>query len=536
MVETRQKSGVFEDELDERLFYSSALRNAYERLALSEKRYRELYDNAPDMYHTLDIEGNFVEFNPKHMEVLGYTQEELDGHHITCIIADSSMPRVQEGFRILMESGHLQSYEVDLKKKDGSTMAVEVHAMVFEGSEGRPKEVRCIMRDVTARKQLEAQLRQAQKMESIGLLAGGVAHDFNNLLTAILGHTQLGLMLLPPDHQATERLQQVVEAAERAATLTRQLLGFSRRQIIDPKVFNLNTLVLNMERMLCRLIGENIQLTTSLAPGLANVKMDPSQMEQVLMNLVVNARDAMPSGGKLTVQTANVALDEEYARWHVDVTPGEYVMLAVSDTGVGMTDEVKAHLFEPFFTTKEPGKGTGLGLSMCYGIVKQNQGHISVASEVGRGTTFSIYVPRVDEPATASRAGGVPVDSSRATGTVLLVEDERSVRGLAADVLRQQGYTVLEATDGAEALQAALKHSGKIDLVIADVVMPNMSGGVLAERLRAVWYNMKILFTSGYTDDAIVHQGVLADGVEFIEKPFSPGALVEKVKQVLSKS
>lgn len=535
MVTTvREQSGrITGGEINNKQSFNSALQDAYDQLAFSEKRYRELFDNAPDMYHTLDLKGNFIEFNPKHMEVLGYSYEELEGNHVTYIVAESSLPKAAKGFEVLGKTGHLQSYEIDLKKKDGSLLSVEVHAMVFNGSDGQPHEVRCIMRDVTERKRLEEQLRQAQKMESVGRLAGGVAHDFNNLLTTIMGYTQLGMMEMPVGHQASEHLQQVVEAAERAATLTRQLLAFSRRQIIDPKVFNVNDLVRNMEKMLHRLIGEDIEMTAFLAPDLGQAKLDPGQMEQVLMNLVVNARDAMPVGGKLTIETANVILDEEYAKLHADVTPGQYVMLAVGDTGTGMTQEVKAHLFEPFFTTKGEGKGTGLGLSMCYGIVKQNQGHIWVYSELGYGTTFKVYIPRVDESANLLLVTRDSGKSAAGTETVLLVEDELSVRSLAARVLREQGYTVLEAKDGVEALQVAQEHAGEIHLLLTDVIMPHMGVKEFTGQLKALRSDIKILFTSGYTDDAIVHHGVLEPGVEFIEKPFRPATLVKKVRQVL---
>ncbi len=381
----------------------------------------------------------------------------------------------------------------------------------------------------------QEQLVQSQKMESIGRLAGGVAHDFNNLLTPILGYAQLGIMALPQgEGRLRTSLVEIQKAAERASNLTRQLLAFSRRQIIEPKVVSLNELILNMDKMLRRLIGEDIELTTLPCKDLGLVKVDPGQIEQVVMNLVVNARDAMPNGGKLTIETGNEFLGPEYAERTPDVTPGEYVMLAVSDTGIGMTEYVKAHVFEPFFTTKEAGKGTGLGLATCYGIIKQNGGHIAVYSEVGKGTTMKVYLPRVYQQA---ERFAQPEDSSqmpRGKETVLLVEDDTSVRALAARVLREQGYTVLEASNGREAIQIAQEHaSQEIHLLLADVVMPQMGGRELAVQLKATRPGIRVLFTSGYTDDAIVRHGVLDPEVAFTHKPFSPTSLARKVREVL---
>jgi len=386
------------------------------------------------------------------------------------------------------------------------------------------------------RKQLEAQFLQAQKMESVGRLAGGVAHDFNNLLTAMLGYATLALGAIPPDNPARLHVHQVQRAANRAASLTHQLLAFARRQIIEPRVTNLNHLILDMDKMLRRLIGEDIELLTLVARDLWAVKVDPSQIEQVLVNLAVNARDAMSEGGRLTIETANVTLGSDYARSHAEVSPGEYVMLAVSDTGLGMTEEVKAHLFEPFFTTKEQGKGTGLGLATCYGLVKQSGGHIWVYSEVGKGTTFKIYLPRVEEAVSGLPQHEAAAPPRRGTETVLLVEDEPSVREVAAHVLRDQGYRVLEAANGDEAFRLAQEYANQeIHLLLADVVLPQMGGRELADRLKALRPDIKVLFISGYTDNAIVHHGALEAGVAFLQKPFSPTALARKVREVLDK-
>ncbi len=385
----------------------------------------------------------------------------------------------------------------------------------------------------------QQQLIQAQKMESIGNLAGGVAHDFNNLLTPIMGYAQLGMMALTPgqEHLRTSLLE-IQSAAERASNLTRQLLAFSRRQIIEPKVINLNTLVLNMEKMLRRLIGEDVEFSTISASHLQSVKVDPGQIEQVLMNLVVNARDAIPLGGSIKVDTANVTLDLEYSRTHPEVTPGEYVSLGVSDNGTGIPDEVMEHIFEPFFTTKEEGKGTGLGLATCYGIAKQNEGHIAVYSELGQGTTFKIYLPIVEEEAiNPSQRGTDDVDQlPRGTETVLLVEDEDIVRELAARVLKGQGYSVLEASNGVEALDIVEEHEGvTIDLLLTDVVMPLMGGRELANQLRTTRPGIKVLFTSGYADESITRHGVLDPDTAFTQKPFSATDLALKVREVLEK-
>ncbi|MCI0438009.1 MAG: ATP-binding protein [Chloroflexi bacterium] len=382
----------------------------------------------------------------------------------------------------------------------------------------------------------QEQLVQAQKMESVGRLAGGVAHDFNNLLTPIMGYAQLGIMGLPPGNDRLRaNLLEIQKAGERASNLTRQLLAFSRRQITEPKVLSLNNLIVDMDKMLRRLIGEDIELATLPDSALGMVEIDPGQMEQVLMNLVVNARDAMPIGGKITIETANVALDEEYARVNPGVSPGDYVALTVSDTGTGMTDEVKARIFEPFFTTKEDGKGTGLGLATCYGIAKQYGGHIAVYTELGHGTTFKVYLPRYKgEVKPSAPARNDPAQMPRGTETVLLVEDEDAVRKLAARVLEGQGYTVLEASNGEEALRLVEENpSQRIDLLLTDVVMPRMGGRELSERLREMTPELKVIYTSGYTDDAILRHGILTSEAIFTQKPFSPSALAVMVRNVL---
>jgi len=379
----------------------------------------------------------------------------------------------------------------------------------------------------------EEQLRQAQKVEAIGRLAGGISHDFNNLLTAINGYSELLLGRLPAEDPIRKDIMEIRKAGERATSLTRQLLAFSRKQILDTRVLSVNAIVADFERMLKRLIGEDIDLSTNLRPDLGRIKADPGQLEQVLMNLVVNARDAMPGGGKLTMETSNVDLDDSYSAAHVGVRPGRYVMLAVSDTGCGMDKEVQSHLFEPFFTTKEPGRGTGLGLSTVYGIVKQSGGNVWVYSEPGAGTTFKVYLPRV-EAAQDGASREKPV--SMAPGgseTILLAEDEQVVRELTRRILESNGYAVLEAHHGPQALEICERHRGVIHLMVTDVVMPKMSGRELAQKLAVLRPEMKVLYLSGYTDTAIVRHGVLEAGTAFLQKPFTPNSLARKVREVL---
>jgi PAS domain S-box-containing protein len=386
--------------------------------------------------------------------------------------------------------------------------------------------------DITERKQLEVQLRQAQKMEAIGRLAGGVAHDFNNVLTAIFGYVDILREELPADSTAQRDLAEVRKASERAASLTKQLLAFSRQQVLEPMVLEPTALIEDFEKMLHRLIGEDVELRLSLARDTGNVLADPGQLQQVLMNLAVNARDAMPTGGKLILETANAELSEQYAELHQPVVPGRYVMLAVSDTGTGMTPETRARIFEPFFTTKEKGKGTGLGLSTVYGIVKQSGGYVWVYSELGRGTTFKIYLPRVDAAPDTLLPAREPVTVA-GTETILLAEDDAVLRPLAKGLLEKLGYTVIDAENAAAALEAARQHAGPIHLLVADVVMPGASGRELARELEKSRPDTKVLYVSGYTDDAIVHHGMLEPGLNFLQKPFTPASLARKVREVL---
>jgi two-component system cell cycle sensor histidine kinase/response regulator CckA len=500
-----------------------------EQLLENERRYRLLFQSNPEAMWVYDAETlRFLAVNDTAVTRYGYSEQEFLAMSARDIRPASELVRFEETLH--NETGGTFS-GFRHRRKDGTLIDVDVESQPISFA-GRPARL-VLARDVTARRQLEDQLRQAQKMEAVGQLAGGIAHDFNNLLTAILGSTQLLLHAMPPEDGRREDVEEIKNAGIRAAELTRQLLAFSRRQVLAPKVLDLNATVSNMDKMLRRLIGEHIELRAALAPDLGPVSADPSQLEQVLLNLAVNARDAMPRGGRLTIETGNVFLTEEYSERHHRVPPGHYVRLIVSDTGVGMDEATQKHLFEPFFTTKEVGKGTGLGLATVYGIVKQSGGYIWVYSEPGHGTTVKVYLPRVAGETEPLPAAAQSPELRRGTETVLLVEDALPVRALARKSLQSFGYTVLDAGDGPAALELSARHAGGIDILVTDVVMPGMSGRELAERLAPTRPGMRVLYTSGYTDDAMVHQGVLHSGVAFLQKPFVPETLARKVRDVL---
>jgi PAS domain S-box-containing protein len=423
--------------------------------------------------------------------------------------------------------------EATWKRKDGGRVTAQLSVRAVRRPDGTVEYYETFVRDLTQQRRLEGQLLHSQKMEAVGRLAGGVAHDFNNLLTVILSYSDLLLEDLPSDAKDREDVEEIRKAAIAASSLTRQLLAFSRQQVLQPRILDINAVVSGTEKLLTRLLGEDVRLSTSLAPDLGNVKVDPGQLEQIIMNLAVNARDAMPRGGKLTIETANVDMDAAYVAGHPVAQPGRYAMLAVSDTGIGMDALTQARIFEPFFTTKEPGKGTGLGLATVYGIVKQSGGFIWVYSEVGHGTSFKIYLPRVDEAAPALGAAPALVGGSE---TVLVAEDVTAVRDVASEMLRRHGYTVLEAADAETALRLARQHQGEIHLLLTDVVMPGASGRELADTLVKLRPNMKVLYMSGYTDDAVVRHGVLQEGIAFLQKPFTPDSLARKLRAVLDQT
>lgn len=450
-------------------------------------------------------------------------------------LIESDRTRLKEALESCLASSVPYQLELRAKAKDGAERILRCEGVLENTENDQGASILAIFQDVTEHRLAEQRSSQSERLAAIGRLTGGVAHDFNNLLTVIMGYSDLLLDRLNEEDPARRNLEEIVKAAERAARLTKQLLAFSRKQILQPKVLELNTIVADVERMLRRLIGEDVELSLNLNPQLRRVKADPGQIEQVLLNLAVNARDAMPQGGKLIIETTNVNLDESYARNHVSVQPGPYVMLAVSDTGCGMDKETQSHIFEPFFTTKESGKGTGLGLSTVYGIVKQSEGNIWVYSEPGKGTTFKIYLPRIIEPSEIVETPVPAIESLRGSETILLVEDEETLRDLARQILEMAGYTVLVASNANEALLLNGQHQGRIHLLITDVVMPGLSGGELAQRLTALDHELKVLYMSGYTDDAIIHHGVLEEGIDFIQKPFTPDALTGKVREVLGK-
>jgi PAS domain S-box-containing protein len=510
------------------------------RARSSEERYRLLMENAHDAIAITDCAGNIREVNREAERLFGLSRERILGRNFREFVAVTEAAEVDAIFARLSAEGSARASGVSIERAGGEKAIADLLAAVIEIG-GEPLVV-LNGHDVTEKKRaeealrkVEEQFRQAQKMEAIGRLAGGVAHDFNNLLTGITGYADLLGMRLPAVPEIQRDLDEIKKAAQRAAALTRQLLAFSRKQILSPKVLDLNGVVSALYPMLKRIIGEDIELLSVLPSDLGRVKADRGQIEQVLLNLAVNARDAMPKGGKLTIETANVDLDETYAATHLGVNPGRYVMLAVGDTGIGMDAETKAHLFEPFFTTKEVGKGTGLGLSTVYGIVKQSGGNVWVYSEPGHGATFKIYLPRVDAPLEESGPIGAPPALARGTETILLVEDEEIVRSVAVRVLSAQGYTVIEARSGEEAIAAASAHRARIDLLLTDVVMPGMSGRDLARRLEAVRPEMRVLYISGYAKNGIVHHGVLEPGTSFLQKPFTPGALARAVREAIDR-
>jgi PAS domain S-box-containing protein len=518
----------------------TARRESEEALRRRERHFRSLIENAHDIITVLEGDGDVRFASPSVERTLGYDRHALAGTYLFELVHPDDVPAVLEVFdRAIRAPGEPHWLEFRMRAADGSYRTLE---SIGTSLLNDPAVTGIVVnsRDVTERREAEEallasqqQLLQAQKMDAVGRLAGGVAHDFNNLLTAIRGNAELLLLDIPPGDPRREDVEEIRKASDRAATLTRQLLAFSRRQVLQPRVLDLNGVVREMERMLRRLIGEDVELATRLDPALGQVRADPGQVEQVVLNLAVNARDAMPSGGRLTVETRNVELGEELKRAYPYVVPGAYVLLSVSDSGQGMDAETRERAFEPFFTTKPAGRGTGLGLSTVYGIVKQSGGFIWIDSELGRGTCIRIYLPPVGEPAAAPAEEAAPAIAARGTGTVLLAEDEVTVRRLAVRVLSRAGYTVLEAADGEEALRVAAAHGGAIDLLVTDVVMPRLGGRVLVSRLREARPAVPVVYMSGYTEEAVQRHGVLDPGTSFLGKPFTAEQLLGAVSTAL---
>jgi len=503
----------------------------------SEKMVLALLESASQAILSMDKNGRIVLANPKALEMFGYAREELLGREIEMLLPEAKRhSHIRQRNEFLHQPRtRPMGIGMDLsgRRKDGREFPVEVSLSFVETDEGLF--AIAFVNDISQRKLLEEQLLQSQKMEAVGRLAGGVAHDFNNMLTVIQGYNRMILDELSTADPLRDFADEIHRAAERAGALTNQLLAFSRRQIIQPRVINVNAVVENTEKMLRRLIGEDIHLLLHLAPEIGNIKADPSHIEQAIVNLVVNARDAMPQGGRISIETCNVVLDENYARSHMGVRPGPFVMIAVSDTGHGMDAETKRRMFEPFFTTKSHGKGTGLGLATVYGSVKQMGGDIWVYSEPNQGSTLKMYFPRITEAAGAIGEEESAPPPAEAGETILVVEDEKAVRELTVRILGKLGYRVLVASGGEEAIAISQSYADEISLLLTDVVMPNMSGRQVADKLLGTRPGLKILYLSGYTDTTVVHHGVLETGLDFLPKPFSREVLARKIRDVLAR-
>lgn len=509
-------------------------KRAEEALRRSEARVRRLVESNIIGIGIGTLSGKLLDGNDAFLKLLGYSREEMLSGALRW---DEMTPPEyndvdQRAVEQLRNTGIAPPREKEFIRKDGHRVAVLIGVVTLATDQGDTEAVSFLV-DISERKLLEQQLRQAQKMEAIGQLAGGVAHDFNNLLSVIIGYSDILLDRAGQDAKMRSQCQEINKAGNRAASLTRQLLAFSRQQVLEPRVLNLNTVVVEIEKMLRRLIGEDIEFRTALDPTLGSAKADPGQIEQIIMNLAVNARDAMPEGGKLVIETSNAELDDTYALQHTPLSPGRYVLLAVTDTGIGMSEETKSHIFEPFFTTKEVGKGTGLGLSTVYGVVKQSGGYMWVCSELGHGSVFKIYLPRVDQSVQQSRPSELAPELYRGTETVLLVEDEESVRTLTRSLLEEAGYMVIEASNGAQAFEIAGRHSGPIHLLLTDVVMPGMNGRVLAQRMIEAQPKMRVLYISGYTGSFSSPGGLFDAGAILVQKPFSRATLLRKLREAL---
>ncbi len=503
-------------------------------LLRSEKKYREILEEIDDGYYEVDLEGTFTFFNDAMCRILRYSPDEMKGLNNRSFMDDENAKKVFLTFNQVFRTGQpAKAFDWELIRKDGTRCTVETSVSLIRDEHGGAIGFRGISRDVTTKKHLQQQLFQAQKMESIGRMTGGIAHDFNNMLTPILGYAELLMNQLPPDDPRRMNMENIIHSAERSRDLVRQLLAFSRQQALEMKPLDLNSAILSFEKILRRTLHENVAISTTLEPSIGTIQADVGQIEQILMNLAVNAQDAMPEGGALFIETSQVHLDETYASMHKGSASGDYVLLAVSDTGTGMDRDVLDHLFEPFFTTKAPGKGTGLGLSTVYGIVKQHGGYIMAYSEPGAGTTFRIYFPlsgspSLHVPGERNRPAGIP-----GTETVLVIEDEELVRELVTGIMREAGYTVLQAGDARSAHDLVTTYAGEIHLVISDMILPDATGTELFEQLSGVRPGMKVLYMSGYTPDVISRVGQLGPEAHFIQKPFSLHEFSHKVRKVL---
>ncbi len=520
-------------------FFTGQLRDLTEQkqvqteMLRSEERFRKLFDSNTIGIAIADLQGRTLEANDAYLSIIGYSREELLSGSVRwdAVTPPEHGAADRAAVEMLRRRGVAETWEKEYVRRDGTRVPVLIGVAMLEASENS-----CIayVVDLSARRLLENQFRQAQKMEAVGRLAGGVAHDFNNLLTVILGYSDVVRDQLPAGHPLHEEVEEIRKAGERAAGLTRQLLAFSRTQVLIPEVLDLAEVVKDVDKMLRRLIGEDIDLRAISGPEIGLVKADRGQLQQVLMNLAVNSRDAMPGGGRLTIETRNIEFDGTSVAEHAATQqPGRYVLLAVSDTGAGMDADTKTHLFEPFFTTKEKGKGPGRGLSTVYGIVKQSGGFVWVDSEPGEGTAFKIYLPRVEDGEVLPPPAVPPPKSTRGAETILLLEDEEGLRRLARDVLRKQGYTVLETSGWQAAVEIAARHPGSIHLVLADVVMPEMGGPEVVTRVSALRPGIRVLYMSGYTSDAAVHRGLRETRLALLQKPFTPGDLARRVREVL---
>jgi two-component system cell cycle sensor histidine kinase/response regulator CckA len=517
--------------------FNALIADITERKRAEENRVRlaSIVESSEDAIIGKTLDGIVMSWNRAAERMFGYTPEEAIGKPIGLLIPQDHPDEESQISARVKRGEHVTHFETVRRRKDGKEINIALTISPIEDGAGMIIGFSKIARDITEQKALEAQLRQSQKMEGVGQLAGGIAHDFNNLLTVINSYSAMVLGELDfSNYLVRNWIEQIKEAGHRAASLTRQLLMFSRQQVLEPKVVDLNEVTSNTAKLLRRLIGEDITQVLCLHPALGRVKIDPGQMEQIIMNLAVNARDAMPGGGELTIETGNVELDNAYARKHALVQPGPYVMLAVSDTGCGMDADTQARIFEPFFTTKGPGKGTGLGLATVYGIVKQSGGNIWVNSELGKGTTLKIYLPRVDKTSKLPEPGAAPAEVLRGSETVLLVEDDEMVRALAQTILERYGYHVLAARNAHDALRLAQEGPGQIHLLLTDTIMPVMNGPELAKRFRSIRPETKVLFMSGYTDKVIVNTAALEPGTAFLQKPFTPQTLTHKVREVLN--